>query len=199
MKIPKRLRKEGLKSQELLRLITKKARQEEKGKRPKLVRLPKEEIYDDTVCLREPHEKEEYPEFWENTKTIHPPIPAVMGSHPKYGKQFLKGHSYAFYLDSGEKLIGFFFKKRELFKDTVHLWVKNPQTGELTKYIVPRSRVNFDPWASVPDVPREAPPKDVLYRPEPLERYRRQGQSKAKGLIITPAIKRQQERDHNSI
>ena len=53
MKIPKRLRKEGLKSQELLRLITKKARQEEKGKRPKLVRLPKEEIYDDTVCLRD--------------------------------------------------------------------------------------------------------------------------------------------------
>ena len=187
MKIPKKIKADGMK---LMAFIEKKAKKADKRK--KLLRLPKEEILSEED-YREEHTKPEIEEFWKKPKKVE--IPKNLPAHPKWGRQFRVGHSYGFYDEDGQKLIGFFFKKKELFKDTVHLWVKESAEGNYVKYIVPRSRVSFDPWDAVPNVPREAPPPCLNFKPRYLPQYSNSGQSKAKGILVTPAIKRQMERD----
>jgi hypothetical protein len=97
------------------------------------------------------------------------------------------GWHYAWYNRRGDKLIGLFGKKSTITRTGVTLYVLDRDKQEFVPHTVQHQKIDTDPWSTVGCVPREAPPKCVLYVPQSRceRKYGRGGgQAKIKGMRI---------------
>ncbi len=97
--------------------------------------------------------------------------------------------AYAFYIGK-QKYIGRILARDDIGVKFVKMCVwKDIGKPKLQKKIfkIHRQQISMNPWDAVGQVPRENPPKDVLYAPNRMERYKKSGGQKLlKGLRITP-------------
>jgi hypothetical protein len=100
----------------------------------------------------------------------------------KFRKPYEIGNHYAF-MRKGRKVVGLYWKSSRVTKQAVTLYVQN-KNGEWQPQEVKHALVIQDPWAAISPVPREEPPKCIIYKPvtDTDERYRNGGaQRPAKG------------------
>ncbi len=100
--------------------------------------------------------------------------------------KFEVGTHYAAII-KGEKVVGVFGRRSKVKTNTVTLFVPT-QYGKAMKQIhVPKAAIIQDPWAAVQNIPREEPPKAVLFKKPTMcaRRYGGEGaQHKVKGIIF---------------
>lgn len=107
----------------------------------------------------------------------------------KFSPVIKLNHNYAFWV-KGVKHVGRHVDRSNLGKTKVMLqvWIDTGKVKMKRKWFtVPISEVSLDPWDTVGNVPREAPPNIVKFKPDRMERYRRGGGQKLiKGVKTTP-------------
>lgn len=102
------------------------------------------------------------------------------------------GWCYAYTDRQGEKVIGRFNKNSAFTGSLIDLFVTSPSGRVLCKRVKVKHLILDDKWATVQDIPRHAPPRDVL--PSNYERQMARyatkagGQRLVKGVKLTPAV-----------
>jgi hypothetical protein len=91
----------------------------------------------------------------------------------------------------GAKLIGYFGRRSKVKTNTVTLFVPTEYGKAMKQVHVPKAAIIQDPWAAVQNIPRQEPPKCVIFKKPSMcaRRYGGQGaQHKASGIKVKPRV-----------